>query len=200
MTIAEVADVTPYAEDPSARTILTRAMDRYADGDEAAFATVYDLLAPRLFAFFVRRTADRVLAEDLVQQSLLHMHAARNAYARASDVVPWAFAIARNLLVSSRRRGRREVLFATQEEAAAALDARRERSDVPDGALGAAELARRAAKALASMPEPHREAYLLVRRDGLSIAQAASALGATETAVKLRVHRAYEALREALAE
>ncbi len=173
-------------------------MERYADGDEAAFGDVYDLLAPRLYAFFVRQTGDTARAEDLVQQTLLQMHAARLSYVRSSDVIPWAFAIGRRLLIDSRRRTKREVLFATAEDDAAALDAKVERFSVPEGQVMTRELAERAEEELEKMPESHREAYLLVRQEGLSVAQAAEVLGTTATAVKLRAHRAYEALRVVL--
>lgn len=186
----------PYEDD---REALSAAMDRYADGDGAAFAEVYGHLGERLYAFFLRRTRDVMRAEDLVQQTFLNMHMARMSYARSSDVVPWAFAIARNLLVDMRRRGKREVLFASADDEAAALDAKVERFAIPDGAVSSKEVAARAMAALASMPEQHREAYMLVRQEGLSIAQAAEVLGTTQTAVKLRAHRAYEALRAALA-
>ena len=41
-------------------------------------------------------------------------------------------------------------------------------------------------------------AYTLVRQEGLSVAEAAEVLGVTVTAVKLRAHRVYEALRAVL--
>ena len=37
-----------------------------------------------------------------------------------------------------------------------------------------------------------------MKRDGLSLAEAAEVLGTTVAAVKLRIHRTYEALRAAL--
>lgn len=181
------------------REALTTAMDRHADGDDAAFGEVYDLLAPRLYGFFVRQTGDTARAEDLVQQTLLQIHAARLAYARGSDVLPWAFCIGRRLLVDGRRRTRREVLFDTAEQDAAALDSRVERFSVPEGLTLTRELAARAEQELERMPASHREAYMLVRHEGLSVAQAAAVLGTTATAIKLRAHRAYEALRAALA-
>jgi RNA polymerase sigma-70 factor, ECF subfamily len=174
-------------------------MDRYAEGEEAAFGEVYDLLAPRLHAFFARQTGDVARAEDLVQQTLLQIHAARSSYLRGSDVVPWAFCIGRRLLVDRKRRTKREVLFATAEEDAAALDLRVERYAVPEAIVMTKELAARAEEELERMPESQREAYVLVRQEGLSIAQAAAVLGTTTTAIKLRAHRAYEALRSALA-
>src|SRR5262249_10645468 len=143
-------------------------------------------------------TSDPGRAEDLVQQTLLQMHAARLAYVKGSDVIPWAFAIGRRLLIDSRRRTKKEVLFATAEDDAAALDLKVERFSVPEGLVMTQELAERAEEELEKMPESHREAYLLVKQEGLSVAQAAEVLGTTSTAVKLRAHRAYEALRAAL--
>src|SRR5206468_10799297 len=82
---------------------LNDAMDRYAEGDNAAFPLLYDLLAPRLHAY-ARRRMDVASAEDLVQQALLRIHCARASYLRGSNVVPWAFAITRRLMIDSFRR------------------------------------------------------------------------------------------------
>lgn len=174
-------------------------MNRYAEGDDSAFEEIYDLLAPRLHAFFARQTGDVSRAEDLVQQTLLQLHAARASYVLGSDVIPWAFCIGRRLLVDGRRRTKKEVLFATAEEDAAALDLRVERYALPEAVAMTKELATRANEELERMPESQREAYVLVRQEGLSVAQAAAVLGTTTTAIKLRAHRAYEALRSALA-
>jgi RNA polymerase sigma-70 factor (ECF subfamily) len=59
-------------------------------------------------------------------------------------------------------------------------------------------LARALERELERLPEPHRAAFELVKNQGLSIREAAAVLGATPTAVKLRAHRAYAALRSAL--
>jgi DNA-directed RNA polymerase specialized sigma24 family protein len=86
------------AEPIETRHALNAAMERYADGDDAAFEEVYDLLTPRLIAFFMRQVDDAPRAEELVERTLLQMHAARRHYLRGSDVVPWSFAIARHIL------------------------------------------------------------------------------------------------------
>ncbi len=173
-------------------------MDRYADGDAAAFQEVYDLLAPRLHAFFLSRTRDKAHAEDLVQQTLLQMHCARQSYLRGSDVVPWAFAIGRRLLIDSQRRRKKEVFFDSAEDAAAALDARPSRDSIPDEVASTRQMAARVQARLDGLPEHQRVAYALVREEGLSVAEAAEVLGVTVTAVKLRAHRVYEALRAVL--
>ncbi len=182
------------------RCSLNAAMDRYADGDESAFGEVYDLLAPRLLAFFMRQVRDTAWSEDLVQQTLLQMHAARRNYARGSDVVPWAFAIGRNILIDARRKTKKECLFQTAEDNAAAIDQCVDRSSMPDGIASTKQIARRVRAELERLPESQRAAYNLVRGEGLSVAETAEVLGTTQGAVKLRVHRVYEALRSLFVE
>lgn len=177
---------------------LDAAMDRYARGEDAAFGEIYDRLSPRLFGFLLRYTKDRAKVEDVVQQTMLQMHRHRGRFLPGAEVVPWAFAIARRLLIDSHRRGGREVLAKADEESATeilvALDAPADQIAI------AKEVASRLAEELAKLPENQRVAFELIKQDGLSVAEAAQALGTTVAAVKLRAHRAYEALREALAE
>ena len=47
------------------------------------------------------------------------------------------------------------------------------------------------------VPEPQRLAFDLVKTRGLSARQAASELGTTVTGVRLRLHRFYQAMRQA---
>src|SRR5215813_2272058 len=84
------------------------AMERYAKGDEAAFAELYDAIAPRLLSFLRKTTRDSCAAEDLMQQTLLHMHRRRGSFIPGAAVMPWAFAIARRLMTDSARRRRVE--------------------------------------------------------------------------------------------
>ena len=171
------------------------AMDRYASGDDHAFGVVYDELAGRLYAFLLRKTNDAAHAEDLLQQTFLHMHLARETYATGMDVVPWAFAIARRLAIDSFRKRRREVLAEpsrAEQELASELS--------PDGHLQTKQAALTLRQTLDDLPESQRTAFELLKLEGLSLAQTAEALGETVGAVKLRAHRAYEALRAALAD
>lgn len=183
---------------PRDSAALDAAMDRYARGEDDAFVEVYDRLAPRLHAFLMRYTRDHARVEDVIQQTMLQMHRARGRFAPGAQVVPWAFAIARRLLIDQHRRGDREVLATADDDSAAqlltALDA------PADQVAIAKEIAARLADELARLPDNQRVAFELIKQDGLSVAEAAQVLGTTVAAVKLRAHRAYEALREALAE
>jgi RNA polymerase sigma-70 factor (ECF subfamily) len=179
-------DVAPRAE-------VDVAMERYAAGDDAAFAAVYDALSPRLYGFLLRQTREAARAEDILQQTLLQIHRARASFIPGAEVMPWAFAIARRLLVDSVRRGRRELLSADGEP-----DPGASREAGADEIVQARQLAKRLEAELEKLPPAQRVAFELVKNEGLSMAEAAQVLGTTVAAVKLRAHRAYEALRTAL--
>ena len=53
-------------------------------------------------------------------------------------------------------------------------------------------------RTLDALPVLQREAFILIRFEGLSVAEAAEVQGVGESAVKVRAFRAYEALRAAL--
>jgi RNA polymerase sigma-70 factor (ECF subfamily) len=181
------SDGVPQSDDADA------AMDRYAAGDNAAFGLVYDALAPRLYGYLLRQARDRARAEDLLQQTFLHMHRARDRFIPGAEVTPWAFAIARRLLIDTLRRNKREV-----PEDDGAAEAVASADPGADELFEASELAGRLRRELARLPQSQRAAFELIKDEGLSMAEAAAVLGTTVAAVKLRAHRAYEALRGAL--
>lgn len=177
---------------PDERSRADQAMERYADGDDRAFGVLYDELAPRIHRFALRETRSHSAADDTVQQVLLQIHSARARFIRGAAVLPWAYAIARRLVIDGRRHAARW--------GAADGDGPVEPTD---GGMSADDLlARRRREAelerdLRFLPEKQREAFSMVKLEGLSIADTAGVLGITESNVKVRVHRAAEALRTA---
>jgi len=178
------------------------AMERYAKGEDVAFAELYDAIAPPLLGFLRAATRDPAATEDLIQQTFLQIHRARGSFLPGARVMPWAFAIARRLVIDGARRIRVErLLFSntpddddsmTYEANAAMASA--------DELLDARRLERRVQQRLRTLPEGQRTAYQLIQQDGLSLKKAAETLGTSVTAVKLRAHRAYAALRAAVRE
>jgi RNA polymerase sigma-70 factor (ECF subfamily) len=177
-----------------ARDGASAAMDRYSAGDDSAFGDVYDAMAPRLYGYLLRQTRDPVRAEDLLQQTMLQIHAARGRFFQGADVVPWAFAIARRLLIDSYRRRRREAKVVEEggPEVAPAPST--------EEMLHRKRLTQSLEDEVLKLPEAQRVAFELTKREGLSLREVAEVLGTTVTAVKLRLHRAHVALRAAVAE
>ena len=175
---------------------LNAAMDRYACGDAGAFRALHGALHPRILAFLTRLTGSATLADDMTQETFLRMHRARATFARGGAVIPWAYAIARNVHIDHTRskRHRNEERLPSDP---GLWPADPGGSDAEDMAI-ASEMARTVERVLAKLPPAQREAFVLLRYEGLSVQDAAAVLGTTETAVKLRAFRAYEALRAEL--
>lgn len=175
------------------------AMARYAQGDAAAFDAVYEGVAPRLDSYLRRHVHGATRVEDIIQQTFLQMHAARGTFNVGAEVFPWALAIARRLMFDVGRKARREEYRDMQNEEE--LDARMAMAKaVASGEelLEAREIGAYLSAAYDRLSEPQRVAFELVKSAGLSHAQAATVAGTSVTGIKLRVHRAYVALRAAL--
>lgn len=175
-------------------------MERYANGDDAAFAEVYDALAPRLLAFLRKSIHDETAAEDILQQTLLQMHRARGSFIAGAAVTPWAYAIARRLIIDRSRRRRVERRLFSETPSDELLYEPKAELPAADDLVHVRRLQRRIERQLEALPEIQRTAYRLLQQEGMSLKAAAETLGTSVSAVKLRAHRAYQALRAALRE
>src|SRR5215468_9003874 len=174
-------------------------MQRYCDGDASAFRELYALVAPRVYGYLVKMARQRALADDLLQQTFLKVHRARAAYVRGADPIPWIFAIAHRTFLDEMRKQKRAVVRVGDDEAlpevAAAITGESvDRRDEPADP----ELTQAALAALDQLSEQHREAVVLTKLSGKSVAEAAEIAGTTVGAMKVRAHRGYEALRKLL--
>jgi DNA-directed RNA polymerase specialized sigma24 family protein len=73
-----------------------------------------------------------------------------------------------------------------------------ESDDRRDEVRGDPEVVAAALDALAALPTQQREAVVLTKLEGKSVAEAAAIAGTTVGALKVRAHRGYEALRKLL--
>ncbi len=175
-------------------------MQRYCDGDAGAFRELYALVAPRLLGYLLKMTRERALADDLLQQTFLKVHRARAAYVRGADPLPWIYSIAHRTFIDETRKHKRAVVRVGDEqelpEVAAGITG--ESADQRDDGRGDPELVTAALDALADLPAQQREAVVLTKLDGKSVAEAAEIAGTTVGAMKVRAHRGYESLRKRL--
>jgi RNA polymerase sigma-70 factor (ECF subfamily) len=175
-------------------------MQRYVDGDAAAFRALYAGVAPRLLGYLAKMTRDRAIADDLLQQTFLKVHRARAAWVAGADPIPWIYAIAHRTFLDEARRKSRAIVGVAHGDELPEIPA-----DIGGHAPGAApepgadpELVKTALAALEALPAAQREAVVLTKLDGKSIAEAAQIAGTTPGAMKVRAHRGYVALRRAL--
>lgn len=174
-------------------------MDWYARGDDAAFDELYRRAAPRVRGFLLRLSGNPSAADNLTQEAFLRVHRARGSFAPGAATLPWLLAIARNVFRDGIRRAQARPVASqapASESEILQFDAGPEAR--ADEALAARETLEIVRRTLASMPVLQREAFVLLRFEGMSVSEAAEVLGATEGAVKVRAFRAYEAIRAAL--
>lgn len=159
-------------------------------GDEDAYRDLLEAVQPMILGYVRRRIEPESAVEDVAQDVLLTMHRARHTYDPRRPFEPWLFAIARSRLIDHLRRRRRlsavEVLTETLPEVPAT---------VGDGTAGES-----AFEILERLPSTQREAFAMLKLEGLTTEEAARRAGVSVSALKVRAHRAYKALREALAE
>lgn len=155
---------------------------RAQSGDDVAYRQALSLLATRLRGYLKRRLSGLPgEVEDLVQETLLALHLQRGTYDPTLPVSAWAVAIARHKLVDLwRRRGRRDSLHDAIDDVDEQLLAAE-----PDdgGALRDLEVL------FDELPKAQRQAIVLTKLEGLSVAEAAARTGASESAIKVQVHR-----------
>jgi RNA polymerase sigma factor (sigma-70 family) len=166
-------------------------MAAYVAGDSVAFRTIFERYAPLLMRAMLRELYAREEANDLVQQTFLQLHRARADFDPAQKLKPWVFTIAMNLKREYFRRKKRRPERSLGDETAAELA-------VP--ALGAArvEARRTLQRVLGDLPDDQREVIELHWFDGLEFPEVALVVGASVSAVKVRAHRGYVRLRQAL--
>jgi RNA polymerase sigma-70 factor (ECF subfamily) len=165
------------------------------DGDSASYEKLLRELMPYVRGIVQRRLFDSGAVEDVVQNVFMSVHRARHTYRPERPFRPWINAVARNAVVDFiRERGQR-----SQREISL------EQSAIPEPAVeaeipGESALDPALQQALESLPTAQREAVVLIHLDGLSVAEAAVRAGVSKSALKVRAHRGYRALRALLEE
>ena len=166
-----------------------RLMGRLQDGDSDSCRALLDDIGPMLTNFLRRRIADRDALEDVYQETLMALFQARHTYDPARPLEPWLFAIARNIAADHARH------FWTRASVEQLTDQLPERladdEPRPDPSLE---------DAMARLPEQQREAFSMLKLEGLSIEQAADRAGISVGALRVRAHRAYKSLRKLISE
>jgi RNA polymerase sigma-70 factor (ECF subfamily) len=146
---------------------------------------------PHLRAFGRSLSGNRDLADDLVQETLLKAWAARKRFQAGTNMRAWTFIILRNLFLSQMRRARfkgewDELTASKLLAAPASQDRHVELGDMQ--------------RALLHLPQPQREALILVGAGGFAYEEAAEICGCAVGTIKSRVARGRVALEALLSE
>lgn len=170
-------------------------MERYADGDVAAFDALYEALRTPLTASLRRwlKTDDKV--QDALQIAWLKIHGSRARYRRGAPVLPWVMTIARNVALDHLRSKAAQERSLDEERAA----------QIPDENAGfdwskedEKEVVQAVRAAIEELPASSREVIKLHKLEGRPMAEVARILGIKEGAARVRAHRGYKVLARLL--
>lgn len=145
-------------------------------------------LHTRLQAFIRARVEDAHTADDLLQATLLRIHDRIDSVRDSQKLEPWAYQIARNLIVDHYRQ-RRPQEEVPEELAASAGDGAEDPRRTVAGWLE---------KMLEELPEMYREPVRLNELEGMTLQEIARKLDLSLPAVKSRVLRGRAKLKEIL--
>jgi RNA polymerase sigma-70 factor, ECF subfamily len=172
-------------------------LERYAAGDEDAFAQIIARYKDGLYAFLRRFLNQQDLLEDVFQETFLQLFSSRDSFDTSRALRPWLFTIAINKA--------RDALRKQQRTAATSLGTLSEPADMsisdavntltsyeitPYDEVEKSETAERVRQVIATLPENLREILVLGYFEQFSYKQMAEILGIPIGTVKSRLHTA----------
>lgn len=173
-------------------------------GDERAFEQLVALYGGRLLAVARRLLGSEDEARDALQEAFLQAFRALDSFRGQARLSTWLHRIVVNAALM-RLRGQRsrpeepiEPLLPTFREDGHPTHAFAAWGPGPETAAARAELAERVRAAIARLPRSYRTVLVLRDLEELDTAAVAELLGVSPNAVKIRLHRARQALRALL--
>jgi RNA polymerase sigma-70 factor (ECF subfamily) len=180
-------------------------MLRVKQGDDAAFNYLVQKYRRAMLSFMFRMAHNAAAAEDLSQEVFLRVYRSRENYEPTAKFTTWLYRIATNLAVNHARDTKHD-----RPENMASLDEPDEESgqtmDVADDTLTVEQniIRQERMKAIRAkvqaLPERQRMAVIMHKYQQMDYRQIAEVLKLSESATKSLLFRAYETLREQLAE
>jgi len=172
-------------------------LERYKEGDEAAFREIVSRYRNSLYAFLKQFLNQADLVEDVFQETFLQLFTSRDSFDPSRPLRPWLFTIAANKAKDALRKSQRTsaVPIGTIAESDdmsfdEVLNALTSDTAVPYDEVERSETAERVSEVIANMPENLREILILAYFQRLSYKHMAQVLGIPIGTVKSRLHTA----------
>lgn len=169
----------------------------YRDGDGRGFEQLVQRYQRELYHFLVRFMGDRVLADDVFQETFLQVHQSANQFDSSRRFRPWLFTIAankaRDMIRSNNRRqttALQATIAPTDEGGGEFIDLISSTTDLPSEPMERQELQQKVQRTVSVMPEHLREILLLSYFHQFPYKQISDMLDIPLGTVKSRLHAA----------
>lgn len=179
-------------------------VERLRRGDEEACEILVREHTARLLAVARRYLRSEEDARDAVQEGFVAAFRSIGRFQGGSSVSTWLHRIVINACLMKLRSSRRkpetsiEELLPRFDESGHRVAEPEQWSESAEAALDRSQTRRIVRETIARLPEHYRTVLMLRDIEELSTAEAAGILGLSENAVKIRLHRARQALRALL--
>lgn len=170
----------------------SQAISAILGGDRDRYGELVGRYQKMVYAIAWSHLGNVDLAEDAAQETFVKAFCYLGTLREPGRFSCWLARIARNICNSFRRSARREDAFNRRWAVLEAAESRQP-DEVPQS------LHEDLWSSFAELPEMHREALTVFYIEGKSTADMAAVLGISESAARVRLHRARAALREHLA-
>lgn len=159
-------------------------------GELGSMGTLFERHHSRIYDFCLRMTGSQAVSEDLVQEAFMRALKYRNSFRGDSDFLPWLYRLARNVCYDHFSKSGRMPLADTDPP---------ERVSPEPSAAETVERGEQICllrQALLALPVERREVLILSRFEFRSYREIADLMETSVGAVKVKVHRAMNQLRE----
>ncbi|MEJ2716237.1 MAG: sigma-70 family RNA polymerase sigma factor [Deltaproteobacteria bacterium] len=175
---------------------------RVLDGEYDEFEKLVEKYQGRIYRHLRKMVKDNQLAEDLLQETFLNAYRGLEGFSGTSSFSTWLFRIATNNALMFLRKNRPESVeyddAIRNESDFSFMTASSEFARTPQEILISEEGRRKIEEAIESLPVMYRSVIVLRDVEGFSLEEVSEIMNSSIAAVKSRLHRARNAVRETL--
>lgn len=181
-----------------AERVSSDVIERCRNGDERAWGQLVEATYRDVYTLCLRILGDPQDAAEATQDAYLKAWRGLSGFRGDALFETWLYRVASNSAISKHRSRRRRQSHegGVRDEILTEIPA----TGSVEATAGARIEVRALEEALARLPEQHRTAVVLRDVYGMNIEEIAAQLGISETAAKVRVHRARKKLKELIFE
>jgi RNA polymerase sigma-70 factor, ECF subfamily len=198
LRLCKAREIT-YAWQPMHRELTDeQLMLRYRDGDALAFEHLYTRFKQPLHRYLQHQCGNKATAEELFQDVWMNLIKARERYEVTASFKTFIYRMAHNRLIDHYRRQRHGVPLSYSDDEVLQNSADFADPVNPEQTVAGQQQWQILLRAIETLPEAQREAFLLKENTGLSIEEIATITDVNSETAKSRLRYAVNKLRIAL--
>ncbi len=160
-------------------------------GKTDRLSLLYERHKGPLYGFFYRMTSDREISEDLVQNVFLRILKYKHTYSGEGKFTTWYYHLARNVMADYFKKNNRYQPMGDQD-----WSNRLGHQEHVEAQLTEVQDRELLQKAMKQLPHEKYELLMMVKFQKLRYEQVAEIMGCSVGALKVRVHRTIQELRD----